>query len=212
MIKALFFISNASQFLKTLSKDFRPIVSIAILQKIGIFFISAMIILPSTVKAESSEPWQIDPVFMNGFFMDEVLPFEFFSISGNQATIQNIEEIVFAETLYTLNVDSRTEYGGFLDESSASVSPGGKGMVETLINQGGHKSNNEEGDDTVKPSFWDIQFDNPFKHEPTDTLLWWLLLFFSAFIWPFISHKVWPFSLLRRRANVKRTGLEGRKP
>ena len=193
----LLFISKAPQLLKAFFKEFRAIISVAILQKIGIFFISTMIFFPGLVKADPFKQREIDSVFMNGFLVLEKLPFEPLSISRNQAAVQDVEKMIFAESFYAIDVYGGTEFDRRFNDCIAPISSGGKGMVKALVDQCTYEDQNKSEKDTVKPSFWSIQLENPFKHEPTDTLLWWMMLFFVAFVWPFISHKVWPFKYKR---------------
>jgi len=175
VIKVLFFISNAPQFLKAFSKNFRTIISIAVLQKIGVFFISTMIFFPSFVEADPIVESQVDPVFMNGSFVFEVLPFEFLPMSGNQTTLQAIEKMVFAEGCYALNAYNGTEFGRHLNESFTSFSSTGKSVVEDLIDQGDYDPSDDREDDRINTFFFGTEIDNPFNHEPWEYPLFCLL-------------------------------------
>lgn len=181
-MKPLFYISKTSQFFKAFFKEFGAVISITILPKIGVFFITAMILFPGFVKAESFKPREVVPVFMDGSFVFEELPFKSFSISGDQSAVQDIEKMVFAETFYASEVDSDSEFSGCFNESFASVPSGGKRVVETLVDQGNDSSNDNWGRDSINHFFFGAEAENPFNHKLSVNFWFWLFVLW-CFLW-----------------------------
>jgi len=172
-MKMLIFISKDSQFFKTIFKEFRTIVSVAILQKIRMIFISTMILFPCLVKAESIKPVEVDPVLMNSSFVFEIFPFPDLSLSGEQSNIQGIKKLVFPETFYATGVYNGTEFSRLSNDSLASFSPDCKGMVETLSNPMPNDCDYGKRDYAIEPLLSKAQRVDEGKEQ-----LFWLFMFF----------------------------------
>lgn len=179
-MNCLFFVSKAPQFFNTFFKEFGTIILIAVLPKIRIIFIPAMILFPCCVNAEASEPREIDSVFMNSSFMFEEFPLKFFSIPRDQASIQGIKEMIFPEVFYPGNVYGVSEFGGFLNQEITPGSSGGKSMVQPLTYPMTDNGDYSSSSDSIEPFLTIAEINNPLDHPPGSSPLFWPICFFTS--------------------------------
>ena len=138
-------------------------------KEVWVFFISAMICLPCSVKAEFTDNSQMKSELMHCFFLGgknlsqrgmQIMPLHFFEQLG-------------------VNGGSKGNRGG--GEIVSSISLYGECMVETLSKPLYEKSTRNGSYHANCPSFSLCTFEKPFEHDPWKTPLWWLFLAFVIF-------------------------------